>query len=171
MSLSTASAEIFSGKDLRTGKQTKINLASAQKVNVLVFLSASCPCSMSHEAELNSLADQYSKKGVQFVGIHSNDDEHRPDLEAHFQSKNWKFPVLQDGGAKIADRFGAFKTPHVFVISPSGKTLYMGAVSDSRDFSAAKIFYLRDVLEDILSNRKLRWDKILSVGCVIRRPS
>jgi hypothetical protein len=72
------------GVDVLSGKDMQIKTSAANKGTVLVFLSAKCPCSASHEEMLNDLAAKY--QDFVFIGIHSNSDEDAAMTKQHFTS-------------------------------------------------------------------------------------
>jgi hypothetical protein len=155
------------GVDLKTGKSAKTEIASAPRATVVTFLSAVCPCSNSHEGTLESLRAKYESQGFRFVAIHSNPDE--ANAAEHFQASPLQLGVLEDPGAKLADAFGALKTPHVFVVSPKGEILYQGGIDDSHQASQAKKHFLGDALAAISSGRTPENQKTRTLGCVISR--
>lgn len=138
------------------------------KASVLVFLSAKCPCSHSHEPTLKTLSEEYSKAGIEFVGVHSNQDESAEMSKTHFNSVKLPFKVIEDPGAKIADQYKALKTPHAYIIQ-NGKVVYDGGVDDSADSSHAKTHYLKNALEEIKNNKPITVARARSLGCVIKR--
>lgn len=157
------------GNDLRTGKVATIELAQASKGTVFAFLSAKCPCSASHESVLESLRAKYEPLGFRFYGIHANQDEPAAMATEHFRASALTFPILTDSGAKIADDFGALKTPHIFVVNPKGEILYQGGVDDSHQAAMAKRHYLADALDALASGRSPETTRTRSLGCVISR--
>ncbi|MEZ4752394.1 MAG: redoxin domain-containing protein [Bdellovibrionota bacterium] len=154
-------------QDLSGGPAVSWQADQAEKGTVLVFLSAKCPCSNSHEKALRQMANDY--KGFRFLGVHSNQDEDPVVAGAYFKNAALPFPVVRDTGAKLADAFGAFKTPHVFLISPAGETLFSGGVDDSKDYDRASQHYLRKALTAVSEGRKPDPDRVRALGCVIQR--
>lgn len=138
-----------------------------KKVRVLVFLSARCPCSNSHIAELNSIVEDFPD--VEMMGVHSNQDENRSLTENYFKNIGLKFSVYEDKGAKLADQYKAFKTPHAYVLNKNQEIIFQGGVSNSHELSRADRKYLREAIEDVLANRPVRTAKAKSLGCVISR--
>ena len=167
--LAQLAGSLISGSDVVSGKEFSFDTSKAKLGTVLVFLSAHCPCSQSHETMLRELAKKHTE--FQFVGIHSNADETPSDTKAHFQKAALPFPVLQDRNSALAERFKALKTPHVFLINGKGETLYAGGVSDSHVGEQARNQYLRDALNDVQEGHapKRAWGRTL--GCVIARNS
>src|SRR5262245_12746026 len=105
------SVDVVSGQDVVSGKNT--HLEPQALGSVVVFLSAKCPCSASHEPVLKDLAREFEPKGFRFIGVHSNADEALGFTQEHFKAAALPFSVIQDPQSKIADVFGALKTPHV----------------------------------------------------------
>ncbi len=143
----------------------------AQKARVWVFLSAKCPCSNSHIDKLRQAASEFSSQGFEFIGVHSNQDEEEDLARSYFRSIDLGFPVFRDPGAKVADRFGALKTPHVFVEAPDRTILYEGGVDDSKSASSTTANYLRDALLEIQAGKEVSRRRTRSLGCVISRRS
>jgi peroxiredoxin len=118
---------------------------------------------------LDGLRAKYETKGFKFLGIHSNQDEISEKARAHFVSSPVHFPIISDPGAKLADQFGALKTPHVFVLLPSGAIAYQGGVDDSHTASDAKHHPLADALESVSRGEKPQQDSFRTLGCLISR--
>lgn len=169
--LSVAKAELpsqITGKDLFKGSTSSFATHFAdKKALVVVFLSARCPCSNSHFPVLTKLAEKYTD--VRFVAVHSNFEEPTKEAQAYFKTLNLPFPVIEDEHAKIADQFKALKTPHAFVLSPEGKILYQGGVTNSAMADQSDRNYLNEALEDILKGQKVRTAEGRTLGCVIVR--
>jgi hypothetical protein len=157
----------FTGVDVVSGARQTLD-ASSSKATVFVFLSAHCPCSRGHEAALKALHREFSKKGFQFVGIHSNQNETPEETRDHFIEAKLPFPVFEDEGAKLADQFRALKTPHVFV-KKGEESLFEGGVDDTASGRDSKKKYLRNALLEIESGRSVSQPRVRVLGCTISR--
>lgn len=156
------------GESLITGASQVVTVKQAkEKVTVVVFMSAKCPCSNSHVSVLKKIADQH--KDFQFVVVHSNADETAKDSAEYFKKANLPFAVIQDDDAKIADQFKAFKTPHAFVVNTKGEILYQGGVTDSSNGESASKNFLGDALNQIAENKPVLVAQGRTLGCVISR--
>ncbi|CAN5708481.1 hypothetical protein BH10BDE1_BH10BDE1_03030 [soil metagenome] len=166
---STAHAtHAFSGIDLRNGNEISlIRDDASKKGTVLVFLSAKCPCSMSHLGEIKDLAKEYGE--YRFIGVNSNSDESVETAKVFFSAQGFSFPILRDEKTTLADEFGAVKTPHAFILSSEGKKLFQGGVSDSATFPRADHKFLREALEDLKAKREIRKPFARALGCAITR--
>ena len=143
--------------------------ASTTKATVVVFLSAQCPCSASHEPVLKALAEKYEGRGFRFLGVHSNLDEDAARSEKHFTEASLPFPVLQDPDARWANTLGALKTPHVFLISAKGEILFQGGVDDSHIAQVSKKHFLAEALEAVEQGKLPPVKQARALGCVIAR--
>jgi hypothetical protein len=160
-------ALIFTGTDLYQPKNITFPNVKA-KASVVVFLSAKCPCSASHEPVLKSLATQYSKDGFEFIAVHSNQNETPAETKEHFKCANLGFLTIEDRGAKIANDLKALKTPHAYIIQ-NGKIVYEGGVDDSADAGEATNHYLSNALQELKDNKPISVAKTRSLGCQIKR--
>lgn len=157
----------FQGLDVVSGKEYQITFPSEKKATILVFISAKCPCSASHEVLLKDLSSEY--KEYAFYGVHSNSDEDLEITKKHFSEIQLPFPVLQDQKSFLANKLGALKTPHAFVLNNNGEVIYHGGVTDSHVGPSAKRHFLKDVLEDLRAGKTPRHKEGRALGCYIQR--
>jgi peroxiredoxin len=151
------------------GEPLFMKVSDATLGAVVLFLSAKCPCSASHEADLAKLYREFSKSGFQFIGIHSNSDEPKALSQAHFQAVRLPFAVLEDPDSTLADAFHAYKTPHAFVVSPKGEIVFQGGVDNSHLASEADQHYLREALMAVSRHQTPNPSEVRALGCVIKR--
>ena len=77
--------------------------------------------------------------------------------------------VIADPELRLADQFGALKTPHAFVLSTKGELLYRGGVDSSSIAERADRHYLRDALTAIAAGKEPEIKEARALGCVIQR--
>lgn len=154
------------GELLLSGQKTSVDSID-KKGLVVVFMSAKCPCSNSHNAELTDLSQTY--KDFNFVVIHSNADEVKSVSVPYFTQANFPFPVIEDYKAELANKLNAFKTPHAYIFSSDGKVLYEGGMSNSKDIAKADRKFLREALEDVQAGKSVRTPEGRTLGCFISR--
>src|SRR5207247_2647452 len=77
----------------------------------VVFLGTQCPINNAFLPELARLHEEFSTKGVQFLGVNSNSQDTPGAVAEHARKHNLPFPVLKDVGNVVADHFGAERTP------------------------------------------------------------
>lgn len=154
--------------NLFDSKPVNIDLTTKNNYSVFIFLSGQCPCSQGFSQHLNELSQKY--KNIKFYAVLSNKDEDYEKSKIYYsQTMKFKFPVLVDKKATLADDFKALKTPHIFVVDSKLKTIYSGGVADRRMIQMATKFYLQEVLEDLKNNKAPRHKLTKTLGCYIRR--
>jgi hypothetical protein len=155
------------GVDLVSGKNITYSWDSSHNGTVVIFLSSTCPCSNQNIPYLKNLSAKW--KDYTFLGVHSNVDEDPLSALDYFAEKNLPFPVLQDKKAHLADEFKALKTPHAYIVSPEGKILYQGGVTDSANPEKAEKHFLDNALK-ALNKKQIIIEKVTRVlGCEITR--
>ena len=159
-----------SGSDLVQDKEVTFRFSEAQKATVVAFLSTRCPCSASHQSVLNQLTRDFGTQGFRFVGIHSNANEDLKEAREFFGKSGLAFPVVHDPHSKLADQLKAFKTPHVFVVSPKAEVLFEGGVDNSKSSEKATQHYLKEALAAISLGKNPPEKAVRVLGCEIKRP-
>ncbi|MCC7084124.1 MAG: redoxin domain-containing protein [Pirellulales bacterium] len=144
-----------------------------QKAVVVTFLGVECPLAKLYGKRLMELDEQYRRQNVQFVGIDSNQQDSLADIAHYARLHKIDFPLLKDPGNKIADRFDAQRTPEAFLLDPTGKILYRGAIDDQYGvgFSRAKAEheYLVNAIDQWLAGEKIAIAETPASGCYIGR--
>ena len=138
---------------------------------VVVFLGTECPLVKLYAARLEKIYQANKEHGFQVVGINSNQQDSLTEI-SHFVRKNkLSFPMLKDPGNKVADAFGAERTPEVFVLDSKSKVVYHGAIDDQYTYGLQKAKvrheYLKDAIADIRADREIKKAETEVVGCYI----
>lgn len=165
-----ASAPDFTLPSARDGAPLALRELSKGKAVVVMFIATKCPVSNAYNDRMGAIAREYSSKGIQFVGINSNKAEPAEEVAAHAHEHRLNFPIAKDPGNKIADAYGALKTPEVFVLSPKGDLLYHGRIDESQDDPKnVKSPDLRNALDAILAGKTVPVAETKAFGCTIKR--
>ena len=98
------------------GKVRELAELRGEKLLVVAFLGTECPLAKIYAPRLVSLAAEYEAKGVKFVAIDSNLQDSLADIATFARAHDLTFPVLKDMNNRVADSFGAMRTPEVFVL-------------------------------------------------------
>ncbi|MGE3317299.1 MAG: redoxin domain-containing protein [Planctomycetaceae bacterium] len=144
-----------------------------KKAIVVAFLGTECPLARLYSGRLQELADRFSDRGVHFVGINSNQQDSLAEITADVRRRAIRFPMLKDPGNRVADQFGATRTPEVFLLGPDGTVHYRGRIDDqygvgyARPDSTQK--YLKNAIDDVLADRPVRTPETETIGCLIGR--
>jgi hypothetical protein len=119
------------------------------------------------------MAQQWAAHGVAFVAINSNQQDSITETAAHAQRHAFAFPVLKDSANKIADLFGAVRTPEVFVLDHDRVVRYWGRIDDQFGIGFQKRDATRHdlqvALEELLAGKNVSQPSTEAVGCLIGR--
>ncbi len=140
-----------------------------QKATVVMFIATRCPVSNAYNERMRAIAQEYMPKGVRFVGINSNVIEPVEEVAEHARQNGFPFPVLKDGGNKIADHFNAQFTPEIFVLDSKGVLRYHGRIDDSQNPANITSHDLRITLDALLAGKNPPRAETKAFGCTIKR--
>jgi peroxiredoxin len=145
-------------------------LLGKDKAVTVMFIATKCPISNAYNERMAAVAKEYSARGIAFVGINSNRAELAPEVAEHAASHRFSFPVVKDEGNRVADLYGAQKTPEVFVLDPKGTLVYHGRIDESADDpTGVKSPDLRNALDAILGGKPVPAAETKAFGCSIKR--
>lgn len=140
-----------------------------QRYQVVVFLSAHCPCSASHESVLRELYSKYHMH-VSFLGVHGNADENEEESRSHFVATSLPFEIIEDRQGAWVQQLGAMKTPHAYLIdTTSNQILYQGGVTGSHHGPTASEHPLQEAIDAALEGRPIPRPRARVLGCAIAR--
>ena len=142
---------------------------------IIIFTCNTCPYSVANEDRIIALQDKYEELGYPVIAINPNDPKAQPGdsfekMKVRAEEKGFNFPYLFDEGQKVYPKFGASKTPHVYIVSkPAMKVEYIGAIDDSsRDASAVKVKYVETVIDELLAGKTPSITETRAIGCSIK---
>src|SRR5581483_319631 len=119
----------FELKDAQ-GKTVSLDDFREAKAVVVIFAGTECPINNAYMPKLAELHKEYAANGVQFVAVNSNMQDTPDRIAAHAKKNNLPFPVLKDPANRVADQFGARRTPEAFVLDAQRVIRYQGRIDD-----------------------------------------
>lgn len=145
-------------------------LLGKSRAVVVIFDATKCPYAIGYKGRVAEMGKEYAGKGVAFVTINSNKTEPAAEVAEDAKKNGFAFPVLKDEGNKVADLYGAKKTPEVYVLSPAGTLLYHGRIDETHeDPKNVKSPDLRNALDAILAGKPVPAAETKAFGCSIKR--
>lgn len=156
------------------GKHYSTDDFKGKKALVVMFICKHCPYVVAVQDRLAALSRELTPKGVQFVGINSNDTDKYPEdspdnMRKQAEEVGFGFPYLIDDTQEVAKAYGAVCTPDIFVFDAAQKLRYRGRIDDSwKDPSKVTRRDLHDAIEAVLSGQPVSDDQIPSMGCSIK---
>ncbi len=165
----------FSLLDTVSGVMTTLQKNRGEQATVIMFICNHCPYVIHINDQLVKLANDYSKGGVGFIAISSNDVSKYPadspeKMKENATSLNYPFPYLYDENQEVAKAYDAACTPDLYVFDREMLLAYRGRLDESRPNSEIPVTGrdLRKALDDILKNRKPDPVQYPSAGCNIK---
>jgi peroxiredoxin len=151
---------------LPNGKQTR--------AVVVAFLGTECPLVVNlYATRLVALAKEFQSRGVEVIGIDANAQDSLDDMKAFADHQQIRFPFMKDNGAKVADAFGATRTPEVYLLDEKRIVRYHGRIDDQGRVGYIRIATersdLRMALEEVLAGLPVSLPELPAVGCLIGR--
>lgn len=161
--------------DTVSGKNVRLSDVSTDKATVVMFICNHCPYVLHVNEEIVRVAKEYSKKGVGFVAISSNDVEKYPQdgpdkMKEHAEAVGYPFPYLYDKTQEVARAYDAACTPDFYVFDGDLKLVYRGRLDDSRPKSGTPLTGkdLRAALDAVLAGEPVSEVQYPSAGCNIK---
>jgi peroxiredoxin len=157
------------------GKMVSLSSFDTKGV-IVIFDCNTCPVSKAYNTRILALAKKY-KDTYPVVAINANDPGASPgdsfeDMITYAKDKGYTFPYLVDETQNVAKAFGATNTPHIFVLTRTGKEFkvsYMGSIDDNtRNAADAKKKYLEQAIDELLAGKPVTTAKTKAVGCGIK---
>jgi peroxiredoxin len=164
--------EDFALPDFR-GKQHRLADFADQPLVVVAFLGTECPLAKLYGPRLAQLAAKYELQGVAFIGVNSNQQDSLTEIAGYARQHGIEFPLLKDLENKLADRFGAQRTPEVFVLDRERIVRYRGRIDDQWGIGYVrdqpKQYDLQAALDQLLAGKDVAVAATEPVGCLIGR--
>lgn len=149
----------------------------AAKGFVVIFSCNHCPFVVAYEDRMIALHNKYAPKGFPVIAINPNDSIAQPqdsysNMIIRAREKGFPFPYLLDADQTVYPKFGATRTPHVYLLERAGndlKVAYIGAIDDNhRDAEQVNTHYLANAIDALLAGRRPDPAETRAIGCTIK---
>ena len=159
------------------GKMVSLADYKNAKGYIVTFTCNTCPYAVGYEDRIIALNNKYAPKGYPVIAIMPNNPDVQPGdsmekMKERAQSKGFTFPYLMDEGQTVYPKYGATKTPHVFVLQKTSKgnvVKYIGAIDDNyQDASAVKTKYVENAVDALLNGSDVPEKETRAIGCTIK---
>ncbi|HYE73947.1 MAG TPA: redoxin domain-containing protein, partial [Blastocatellia bacterium] len=139
------------------------------KLVVLSFLSMRCNVTKAYQERIRTLASEAEAHGIAFLGINSNANETISEIRQHASEVKFDFPILKDDENRVADLYGAERTPEMYIIDQQGILRYHGRIDNSIEPRQVKRRDLHETLNELLANKPVSTPETKAFGCIIIR--
>lgn len=141
---------------------------------IITFTCNTCPWAVKYEDRIIETHKKMVKMGYPVVAIQPNDPDVQPGdsmdkMKERAEDKAFPFVYLMDEGQKVYPKFGASRTPHIYLLSADRKVQYIGALDDNaNDPSAVKVNYVEAAIKALESGKEVDPNFTRAIGCTIK---
>jgi peroxiredoxin len=159
------------------GKMVSMSDYKDAKGLIVIFTCNHCPFSIAYEDRIIDIHKRYATKGYPVIAINPNDAKVQPEdsfekMKERAKKKKFPFAYLHDETQEIAKRFGATRTPHVYLLSKRENEYiveYIGAIDDnSNEPQNVKTKYLENALNELIEGKPVSQNLTKAIGCTIK---
>jgi peroxiredoxin len=162
----------FTLRDYR-GADSSLDQFAAKKAVVLAFVGCECPVARLYGPRLAGLAKEYEAKGVQFLGIDSNQQDGVTQIARFAKESGIEFPILKDVNNVLADQLGVQRTVEVLVLDAGKAIRYRGRIDNQYNVGISRTKStqndLAQALDELLAGKPVSKPTTPVVGCFIGR--
>jgi peroxiredoxin len=158
---------------------TKVSLSDFDQAKgfIIVFTCNTCPYARAYEQRIIDLDRKYNSLGFPIIAINPNDvsksaGDSMKEMKTRAIKMGYTFPYLRDDDQSVTIKYGAKKTPHIYVLNKDRNTLlveYIGAIDDSpRDAGDVRYKYVEDAIDALVEGNKPTVVSKKAIGCGIK---
>ncbi|WP_324719012.1 thioredoxin family protein [Salinimicrobium sp. HB62] len=160
------------------GKMVSLSDYPEAKGFIVIFTCNTCPYAVASEQRIVALDKEFKGKGYPVIAINPNNPKVQPDDTYELMQKKAKeagftFPYLYDESQTIYAKYGAKKTPHVYILQKEkGKHIvkYIGAIDDNvRSADAVKERFVANAVNELLAGREVSVKETKAIGCTVKQ--
>lgn len=157
-----------------TGNFVSLSDFEDAKGYIVIFTCNHCPYAVFYEDRIIELHNKYANQGYPVIAINPNDPEVVPEddfdqMAVRAAEKSFPFVYLFDGKQEVFPKYGATKTPHVYLLDKEMTVKYIGAIDDSpKDPTTVDEKYLENAIDAVMMGKNPNPDATKAIGCSIK---
>lgn len=160
--------------DVVSKKTVSLDSYASSKGLLIIFTSNSCPYDEYYRNRVEAISSTYQNRiPVLLVNGYTEPAESAEKMVAKAQHLKLTSPYLSDKSQVLVANLDVRKSPEAFLLkNENGKfsVVYRGAIDDNPQVEAdVRHHYLRDAIDALLANQKIKVPQIRAVGCNIKR--
>ena len=158
-----------------SGRNLTLDGVKGEKGLLVIFSCNTCPWVVKWEDRYPVVQKMAEANDIGMILLNPNEDyrdkgDGMQDMILYAEKAGYTIPYVLDKNHRVADAFGASRTPHVYLFDSEDKLVYVGAIDDNAN-SAADVeeFYIRDAIEQLSAGQPITTASTKSIGCTIKR--
>ena len=160
-----------------SGRNLSLNEVKGDNGLLVIFSCNTCPWVIKWEDRYPVVQELATVNDIGIILLNPNEDyrdkgDGMEDMILHAEKAGYNLPYVLDKNHRVADAFGASRTPHVYLFNAEDKLVYVGAIDDNANSAAdVEVFYVEDAIEQLSAGQAITRSSTKSIGCTIKRLS
>ena len=159
------------------GKTVSLSDYNKEKGVILIFSCNTCPYVVAYEDRIIELHNKFAPNGFPVVAINPNNPELSEGdsfeaMQKRAKEKSFPFPYLFDAKQEIFPKYGATRTPEVFLLKNTGngfEVAYTGTIDDNyKDANEVKEKFVENAVKAVLKGTTPETATTKAIGCGIK---
>ena len=156
------------------GKTYSLSDFSDADALVVFFTCNHCPYVVGSDENTRATVEEFSGKGVAFIGINSNSEVTHPTddfdhMVARMEEQDFPWVYARDRSQEIALAYGGLRTPHFYVFDKDRKLVYTGrGVDNPREGDQARVNDLDNALAEVVAGKPVSTPLTNPLGCNVK---
>lgn len=158
-----------------SGKEVSITDAMKDNGVLVMFSCNTCPYVIKNQQRTRDIAAYAKQNNIGVILLNSNEgtrdgDDSYDAMKTYAKNQGYNFYYTVDTDSKIANAFGATRTPELFLFNANGKLQYKGAIDDNpNDAGNVKRVHAREAINELTTGKSISVKESRSLGCSIKR--
>jgi thioredoxin-related protein len=156
---------------------SEVSFKDAEKTNglLVVFSCNTCPVVKRLQSRLNQVSKYALEHNMGVILLnpneaYRNDGDSYEDMKDYAKQNGFNWYYVLDENSAMADKFGATRTPELFLFDNSQKLVYHGAIDDnSKSEDAVTRKHAVTAIDELSAGKEISMKETKSVGCTIKR--
>ena len=167
-------AEDFSLRNV-TGDTVSLSDYKDSKGVIVIFTCNHCPFAQLYEQRIIDLHKDFAPLGFPVVAINPNSPVIVPEdsfekMQERARLKHYPFAYLFDEYQTVFPKFGANRTPHVFLLDQNRAVRYIGAIDNNPEApNDSTQRYVEKAVYALIKGENPNPHATKSVGCTVKR--
>jgi len=156
------------------GETYSLNDFKNDKYLVIFFTCNHCPYVVGSDEITRQIVLKFQPEGVRFIGVNSNspntyEEDSYENMVIRMQKFKFPWVYLWDSSQKVAEAYGALRTPHFYVFNEKRELVYTGrAIDNPRDTEKMTINDLDRTLTELIQGKPVSINVTNPIGCNIK---
>lgn len=155
----------------------KVTLADVKGENgtLVIFSCSTCPYVRAWEDRYLTISELAKELNIGMIAVNPNEatrgqGSSLADMKKRADEIGYTFKYALDKDHKLADAYGATRTPHVYLMNKDNVLVFVGAIDDnSRSAADVENTYLADAMNELASGKAITQATSRAIGCTIKR--